>query len=395
MFRPVPTFQVLLPAAIAVLVWNCAPESAAQPSPSFQSADEKIADWIKDLGSGDFQQRRAAVESLKNAGDEAIGPLQSAVKAAPLDQRLLMESILRELKQNSFSMQLEEVSRRPDVKTLAKFPEFDRFATLVGRSDADLGIYVRLLQAEPQLYAAAMKNSRSLPDLLEARAASLVRATRPAPVKVERFTIEAYGALLLLAGNEQHRLPRATSTNISQMLTCADVREAVLKPEAEWLLRIAGSYIQRPRIAPAVPLMFAREHRLPEGLTLARTVLQSSLRGRNGIYAMMVIHEQGEEQDIALLESLLDNKGILFKGPTNDADRPYVVYNGDLALAVALVMRQQDPRQFGFVSADDPNQKFRLAMDTVGFRDEQQRAAAVAKYRAQFSSPNSAPNSKQ
>jgi hypothetical protein len=99
---------------------------------------------------------------------------------------------------------------------------------------------------------------------------------------------------------------------------------------------------------------------------------------------MMVIHDQGNDQDLALLESLFENKGVLFKGPTDDADRPYVVCNGDLALAVALILRKQDPREFGFSTVDAPDQKFRLAMDTVGFRDEEARTGAVAKYRERF-----------
>lgn len=389
MLRFAVSSEFLLPAAFAVLICSCADSAIAQPTPFPASQSgfgqpTDIAQWIDDLGSSDFLKRRAAVDALQKAGDDAIAPLEAALKEAKLDQKLLLESVLRELKKNSFGEQLKRIRLAPKAADLAKLPEYDRFADLVGKEDQHTSRYLDLVEAEPQLFAAAMKASNSLPDLLERRAASLVRATRPAPVKVERFTIESYGALLLLAGNERHRLPRATSTNISQMLTCAEVREALKQPESEWLLRIAGSYIQRPRIAPSTPLMFAREYRLPEGLQLARTVLKTSLRGRNGIYAMMVIHDQGNDQDLALLESLFENKGVLFKGPTDDADRPYVVCNGDLALAVALILRKQDPREFGFSTVDAPDQKFRLAMDTVGFRDEEARTGAVSKYRERF-----------
>ena len=94
---------------------------------------------------------------------------------------------------------------------------------------------------------------------------------------------------------------------------------------------------------------------------------------------MMLVKEQGDETDIALLESLFNNQTPLFRGA-----RPrvpdYAVLNGDLALAVAITMQGQDPRDFGFAVGDDRSRPFRFILETTGFSSEQARTAAHQAY---------------
>ncbi len=348
------------------------------------SSPERIEQLVQELASTDFRTRQAAVKTLTMAGDDAIEPLERAVGTASLDQRVLINSILQRLKQNSFVAQVARAQKTPNLDSVKHFPEWNRFATLVGKTEANIKAYLSLLQAEPRLFAAAMKKPADLPDLLESRAASLVKTTRTSPALVERFSVDSYVALLLLAGNKENRLPRATSSDISKMLSHSEFRTAVTGESNQWRLRIAGSYIQRDRIAVSAPLIFAREHKLHEGLFVARNVMTRALRGRNGLYAMMVIRDLGTEEDIVLLESAFMNRGVLFEAPLNQDKTRYTVYNGDLAMAVVLVMRNRDPRDFGFKTPDSPDAPFRFSLDTVGFHTNDARKAAIARYRAEF-----------
>ncbi len=374
----------LLKAAIGVfMVFVCA-NSFGQNSPDEIDRKPRVSQLVLDLASRDFRTRRSATEALKAAGDEAIGPLQEALKQASLDQRTLIESILQTLKQNSFTGRIAAAKKSPAVAVVADLPEWVRFAKLVGTTSADIQLYLELLEAEPQLFSAAMKQSRNLPDLLEARAASLLRTTRPAPAQIEQFSVKSYVALLLLAGNSEYRLPRATSSNVSRMLSYPTFRESVKQSKNAWQLRIAGSYIQRDRIAVIAPLLFAHEHKMPEGLPVARNVLTNALRGRNGLYAMMVIRDMGTKEDIALLESIFNNRGVMFQGPLAQNTNRYTVYNGDLALAVAVAMRGKDPRDFGYRTPDPATAPFRFSLETVGFNNDATRQSSREKYAAGF-----------
>lgn len=341
-----------------------------------------VSQWIEDLAATDFRTRRAALDSLRQAGEAAIEPLRLALPTGTLEQKVLIQSLLRELERNSLKARIARLRENPTEAAVAGLPEWNRFAAIIGKDPMAVRLYIRLLEAETELFATALKSPAKLPDQLEARATAWLRTTRPAPVTSAEFSVDSYAALLLFAGNEQNRLPRATSTAISAMLNCSAFRDAVRKDDGAWCLRLVGSYIQRPRIAVVVPLNFAREHRLPEGLTLARSVLRNALRGDNGLYAMMVILELGEDSDIPLIESLFDNRNSLFRS------QGYEVHNGDLALAVAIMLRGKDPRDYGFPEIDDRSVPFRFSMGTSGFHSEAARKAARDRYAADFGVKN-------
>lgn len=358
-------------------------------------AQENVADalaiqqWIADLGSPAFKTRIAAAKALRNAGDTAILPLQQAEKTVSGDRKIRLREILKVLQRNTFTGQLELLKKTPSVKLAAGLPEWDRFAEIVGQDEQSLRMYIRVLAAEPALFTAAMKKSRELPALLQARAAELLHSARPAPIQRRPFSVDSYAALLLLASDSKRTL-RGASTSISDILVPKDSPFVVaLKQEdGERLLRLVGAYIQRGRIGVLEPLEFARRHPLPEGPILARQVLKTALRGHNGIPAMMLLLEQGNKADIALLESLFDHQGKLFEGRRTSERNVVVTYravNGDMALAVAIAMRKQDPRDFGF-GKDMPRTvaEFRFIGETIGFDSDEERRQAREKYNQQF-----------
>lgn len=346
----------------------------------------EIPGLIQDLASPQFSTRREADSRLRKAGDAAIDLLREASKEAPADQKLLIDSILKELEQNSFSVKIRELRKKPLAAAADGLPEWGRFSELVGRDEGSVRIYTRLATAEAKLFSAAAKSSADLPRLIQSRATALLDATVPAPVVLEDWNLDSYAALLLLAGNGKTRLPGSTSTAISSMLNHEEFENAVTKPDGQWLLRLVGSYIQRGRIAVIGPLEFCRRHKMPEGLTLARTVVKTALRGRNGIPAMMVIMEMGSKEDLPLLEATFANRRPLFVTPPDTPpQKRFSVTNGDLALAVAISLHGEDPRDFGFPKIDVPSQPFRFSMETTGFPDNETRQEAIRRYTEKFS----------
>jgi hypothetical protein len=226
-----------------------------------------------------------------------------------------------------------------------------------------------------------MNSPQNLPAQIQKRAAELVQTTRPSAQKPKQFSVDSYAAMLLLAGNEQTRLPGSTSTGVSALLQQPQFMAAVRSPgQGKAFSRLAGAYILRDRIAPAVPISFARRHPIPEGLILARRVLKAA-RGTYPLSAMMLLAEQGSVQDLPLLESLFTNTAILI----GKRDRTgYRVEIGDLALAVAIHLRGEDPRDFGFAAKENRTQAFRYVPETTGFQSAASRAKAHVAYAERF-----------
>lgn len=356
------------------------PTSKQQQSETPEQQSIRI--WIEQLGSKGFTERLAATKNLRQAGDAAIGPLTRALQTASAEQRARIESLLNSLQKNSFSGMLNQLKGDPAADILAKFPQWSRYSKIVGTSLEDRRFYVRMLQAESQLFTIALKDERALRTPLRDRAAQLLQETREAVRKSESVNMDSYAALLLLAGNSKLLLRGDTSTSLNSMLMSPAFEEKVQGSNGARLLKLAGAYVQRPSIAVVDPLRFARKFETADGLKLARRVLKSVLRGVDGQMALIVIKEQGDESDLPLLESLFDHPGILIQGrrTATSATQSYTATNGDLAVAVAISLRGQDPRDYGFSRNENVGDDFRLAPDTIGFLSEEARKNSRRQY---------------
>ncbi len=366
--------------ALLLAAANCARLEAQEDRPA-DKPTRSVGQLIEDLGSDSFSVRRAASAALRKAGPNAIPALRKVESTSTLDVRVQIQSILRELERKTFGFRLSQLGQTLAVKDANGLPEWDRFSVLVGSDKKSVELYARLLKSEANLFGTAMNSPKTLPTQIQKRAAELVQSTRSASPKAKQFSVDSYAAVLLLAGNGETRLPGGTSTAISALLQQSQFMTAVQSPEqGNAFSRLAGAYILRDRIAPAVPISFARRHPMPEGPILARKVLQTA-RGPNPLWAMMLLAEQGTVKDLPLLESVFKNKSILIGNSDRTGD---IVEIGDLALAVAIHLRGEDPRDFGFHPNGDRTQPFRYVAETTGFDSEEARARVHAAYAEKF-----------
>ena len=338
------------------------------------SAIEKL---IGDL-SGGFQARLKARGELEKSGDAAIGPLRIALPNASLQARQEIERLLKILEEQSIVGRAKKLETSGSPTDADGLPEWERFRELAGEDEAAVQFYARLLQAEPQLFGEARKGrsaARTLSRMLQQKASDLVRKTEPR----RTFDVDSYAALLLLSSNGAHRLPGTSSYNVSAMLLAKSFTDALKSKEGSFLKALAGQYILRRRIGLQKPLEFAYLYPLPEGLELARLTLRNDFRGHDGVHAMRVLRTHGMSEDIALLESLFSNRDLL-----DPKAGTYTVTNGDVAVASAIVMREKDPRDFGFAPKDDRSRRFRFDAASTGFSTQEARDAVRAKYFAEF-----------
>ncbi|MEZ6128015.1 MAG: hypothetical protein R3C59_04995 [Planctomycetaceae bacterium] len=368
----------------ACLLLGTAWPAAAQDGNNASVSTASVGQQIERLAAPGFADRQKATAELLKMGDSAIEPLQQALTGASPEQRLRIQAILKSLEQNSFTGRLEKLKKQPTVEVAEGLPEWDRFSTIVGTDKQSLTFYVRLLTAEPELFAIAIRDPKLLGNALERRSAELLLAARQSAIPSEKFSADSYLALLLLAGNNDRRLPGGTSSNLSDLLESPTFVTALNEDYGSLSLKLVGAYLLRDRIAVVKPLQFAKRYPIPEGPVLARRVLQSTVRGHDGLWAMILILDQGDNNDIRLVEALFDNHGTLFNAPP---PRTYKAMNSDMALAVAIAMRRQDPRDFGFGKAEPHDGKFRFALDTIGFESDEERQQAHQKYADLFLKP--------
>lgn len=382
---------MLICFSVAGNVWGQESTNAVPPTqqnaPSQQTAiDTAIDTWIQQLSSTAFSERLSATQKLRQAGDAAIAPLTAALKQAAPEQKVRIQSLLESLRKSSFSEMLGQLKTNPTAETLVRFPEWSRYSKIVGASPEDRQFYVRLLKAESQLFTIVAKDVRSLRTPLRSRAAEFLQETREAVRNAEPVNMDSYAGLLLLAGNAELILRGDTSTSLNSVLMSSALEAQIKSADGQRLLKLAGAYIQRPNIAVVDPLRFARKFQTDDGLKLARRVLKSVLRGVDGQMALIVVKEQGNPSDLPLVESLIGHQGILSQGRRTavGATQSYTATNGDLALAVAISLRGQDPRNYGFSTVDNVGDEFRFAPDTIGFLSDEARRSSRQKYQERW-----------
>lgn len=355
-----------------------------------ESSPQQIQLWIQQLSDADLTTRKTATENLTQAGPLAEAALKNALSSGGREQQLRIKAILRRLSFGSFDQLRKAFIQSPSLSLANRIPGWKRFASAVGSSHDDLRMFADLVNAAPGLFQAAQESTSELRLKLEIAAAELLKAGS-AGIQADRdFSVNRYVAALLLGSNNDVTLRRATGSNLNDLLTQPEFVKAVQSESTgPRIKRICGQWVLRTYITPVQPLEFCRQHKLPEGAELARRTLKSALRGRNGLHSLMLIRDLKRKEDLPLVESLFDHPGVLFRG--SKSSREYSATNGDLAVCVAISIRGEDPRDFGFNSGADNQPTFRFAFETIGFESDEARQAARRAYRAKFSKLDSVP----
>ncbi len=372
-------------------------------------SEAEYASLIRMLASETFAERRSAMDHLRNAGMAAVPSLKLVRTHGDLEFRERVEILIRRIQEDDYRRHFRELQQLRTAEQASYFPEWDRYAVVVGSHAGDIQNYIRIISAEPVLMSLAIHDRQSLPAAIESRLNQLVGEFYNSTGS--RFPVESFSALLLLCSNEQLRLRGATSAMLSSALSderllqmfrrgTADKQEDPLENSDRTPLEfLVGRWILRRGIAVERPLVFVMATRIPEGRELAQRIIRSKTRRPEMMLAMLVLAIFRNPEDISLLESQFSNTAVLWPpragmraAPNQERDgiegrgqsrgHGYRVETRDIALAVAIHLRGQEPELFGFMPHRVESTVF--AGQSLGFADDQARQSALEHYGQAF-----------
>lgn len=376
-------------AACAALLFLAAAHAGQDSSIPEELADETVTELIQQLDAPEFSIRQSATATLIRLGNRAVSELKAALSTGSLERRNRISTILVKIQRNSFEGLLAKAVQTRDKSDLARLPCWEQFAEFTEITEASIGLFLAMMQAESRLFTARHEAPENVSELLRQRSADLMKLERPGQQDEASFPVESYVATLLLASDESIRLTGATSSFLSQLLQVTEFQKALYDTETgELFRRITGAWILRTGISVDRPLLFARAHRLEEGLTLARRVVRAKTRPSTTWYAIALLSEMGTVDDLQLIETKLNDTVVHYPPRTTDPDE-YQVQTRDAALAAALRLRGIYPGRYGFPDPEDNAPTFSHL--TTGFRSPEIREAAHARYRATFLNPDAVP----
>lgn len=329
------------------------------------------------LGSSTFTERHEAGDVLLKAGPSAIPYLREAAESQSPEIRFRALEILERIELQMLDAQKAEILS--GSLPAGQFPAWDCYIDIVDDSPPARRLFVAMLERAPQLmmsfgtpelqdefdrkvseWAVSSSNwqRKNLPDDGEVLAALLMAAcqpeTAPSPYQVQ-----------LLSRSAEYSWFNAQVNNTERKGALRSILSA-------WI-------VQSARQPAEARLHLAQHYRFPEGVNPAREIVDNDANGMEVQNAILFLSMFGDDQDIPRMEKLLDNATKLQAFQTARQSQSMETQIRDVALAALWKLRRQDPVQHGMKDYREQNGIPRVGL--IGFRDDQERDAAIAHWR--------------
>ena len=358
------------------------------------TALQKTVDGLAaDLASPAFPKRQKAVTQLLQLDAPAVALLEKKLETATEPVAVQLRQVIPKLRKRLFDDRVAALERDPKPSDLAGMPDWDRFVKVTGNAEAAMPVYLEMLKTERALFADRMFSSSELSDHLEERSTRL-RAACNGELE-EEFPVASAAALMLVASDENVVLRRATSTNISESLQ--DSRFGKLISDgfhAGTIRALTSEWLKRPGIAADRPLLLSIEYQLSVGREIALRTLERHVYNQSAAYSLLCLGALQQTDSLPAVEHVLNDEmasrpiwpprgktaGDLISG--REIESTYSVQARDVALAVAIHLRGRRPNEFGMDVMSSELHLF--TFDSMGFNNDDDRNAAITKYRAAF-----------
>lgn len=354
--------------------------------------DDAVQKLVDQLGSNKFRLRQTASSKLRQLGANAVPALRKAAASENAEVANRAQAILRTILGTDAR---ERFLREPTQANAASIVDWDQVRR-VFRSDADaISGFAGWLKAEPMLFEAQVVGGKELEQRIKRivdRLADFSKKAQPAEEVLTRVN-----ALLFIASTS--KLTNQSRSEIEKLFKLATIRRAMLPQQRRVHLRkLAGMWILSEQGSQDEKLLLSLRNGLPEGLTLAESIVRQKARGSRMQYALHAIGRFGGKKQVALLKSQLTNTTRLSRPRVravreNDSRRtsPYQCQVRDVALGMLWHLHGEKPGNHGF----DPKRatadtRFVYSLSGLGFSSEEQRKAAFAEW-TKFESQSDAP----
>lgn len=369
--------------------------AAEAASPGAQPQAGQIDRWIEQLGDDSFSVRKAAAESLLNAGPAARERLQSIAVGPDPELRSAARRIVSLIETTDFRRRLDAFAADVDGKAGLSLPGWELYRDEVGDDAKARALFIEMQRHEAPLLAAMFGERSAARDAAwEERLVQLVQSQLNGTGQ-NALPPLASCATMLLVGSEPKReisdrvammqVTLVSRPPILETMQNGTHRDALRRLVAAWIVHCPNNSEMslRSRVG------FIGQYDLAEALPLAISVATAEPDYRQAspitrMAALLVIGQVGKREHVDRLERLLDDQTVCFSAAivnqSTGAAGSVDVQIRDVALVVLLRLTEQNASLYGYrgVQArfEQSLNPLQLAPPTVAQRD-----VAIAKWR--------------
>ncbi len=345
------------------------------PAPAGDSPAQSAAHLVQLLGDESFATREKASSRLVQLGADALDAIKKGAQHPDREIRYRCQRILELVEEHDFQRRLEAFAAGDEQHGL---PGWQAFCETFGDQPDVRELFLEMQKAEPEIMQSIEEGPQQAGKMLTLRCDVIQQqqafSRNPVP-------LGSIAAMLFAASDKQVRVPQTSGSTLATLCYQPEVQNAMNHPGRSPILRrLLGDWIRRnDSWAVFQNLSLAMRYDMKEGLVAARGLIENP---GNQPYirqnAILAIVKLGDQDDIPLLETLLDDESRC--AIQRIQDRTYETQLRDVALVAILLMQDEDPKDYGFERIQMHNVNV-FVTGTAGFDSDEKRQATFAKFR--------------
>jgi hypothetical protein len=379
-----------------------APQGNESFDPQRPADPQDIAALVSKLGDASYRVRESATRALVRIGVPAKVELLKALESSDAEVRYRARLVLSDVLELDFKQRLEAFIE--DARGIREhdLPGWQRFRQDVGDGPVARRLFADIERSEPALMEAADLGAQHAAAAFESRCQQIQESMRVPGRQAERqVPVGTVAALLFVGAEGKVPISMQSAMCVTNFCYQQPFRNAIAGGDnAPLLKKLVGGWVRRDfandSTAAYQTMMLALQFNVREGVEPALAMLKDG--GGNPHmrqYALLVVGKFGGPEDIDRLDTQLNDQAICAqqqitvpmdtakpdpanpKAPKNEVIETQI---RDVALAVMIHLSGQKLADYGFQRAQ-PNATILFNTATLGFADQGQRDAALARWR--------------
>jgi hypothetical protein len=362
--------------------------------PRHEPSLQDIERWTLDLGHDEFSVRQAAAEKLIAAGSPAREPLAALADGPDPETRAAARRLISIIDRSEFSRRLEAFAADTEGRDGVTLPGWKRFRKLVGADPAARELFVEMQRQEGPLLAAIFDGSARPPDdLWESRIQRLLAWQSLPGAGGAESPLGSCATILFLGAAGEIKISDSGIVNIdgliqrpplSNSLRADSVQDPVRRLVVSWILYCPSQNegVLARRLALVANLNLAEGVALALGVVKGDPKYPAASPGTKAL-ALQLIGQFGGREHVAELEPLLEDVSVCIQPHAPAPGQQVVsVQIRDVALAVMLLLTDQQPARYGYASARLVMPQRIYQLPSLGRTSDEERAQSIAQWRA-------------
>ncbi len=359
---------------------------SARPTPLL--SQDLIPQLIDELASRQFSTRQRAMATLIQLGPDVVPQLEEAMTNGNRELRFRAQRVLDAVDQNLYQLQLEAFMQSGE--NAATLPGWDGFKQLAGTTSTARRLFVLMCRAEPELMRNLERPVSITSRSITKRCKELQQVFRT--YKRDSIQLGTVAALLFSGGINGVKVDETSVKTIYSVCNYNAFRNEMYTrnpngtsqyrrtPRSNILRQLFAVWMKHgqswdAQMAFNLAMQYDIKQCLPRAIALVRA---KDTPCHVAQIALVAITRFGTLVNLRDLETRIDDKS--FCGVQQRVGQKlHQTQLRDIALAGALLIADENPRNYGFTRISYTNAK-QLNYSTVGFSSDEERVAPRKKY---------------